>query len=74
MGGVTKEQLERARQLPVLDYILLNESGDYKRIGNGCRLKADNSLAVDIVIQVENKQTKRRRKYEDGEAYLSFCA
>ena len=47
MAWVTKDQIERARQFPVLDYILRNEAGDYKRVGRGYRLRADDALAVD---------------------------
>ena len=47
MGWVTNDQLERARLMPVLDYILSYESGDYKRVGRGYRLRADDALAVD---------------------------
>ena len=47
MGWVTKDQLERARQIHVLDYILAYEAGDYKRVGNGYRLKTDDAVAVD---------------------------
>ena len=47
MGWVTNEQLERARLIPVLDYVLSYESGDYKRVGRGYRLRTDDALAVD---------------------------
>jgi len=47
MGWVAKEQIERARQIPVLDYILTHEQGEYKRVGKGYRLRADDALAVD---------------------------
>jgi len=36
MGFVTKEQLERARQIPVLDYVMLYESDQFKRVGSSC--------------------------------------
>jgi len=47
VGWVTKDQLERARQIPVLDYILTHERGEYKRVGSGYRLRNDDALAVD---------------------------
>ncbi|GHU87310.1 hypothetical protein FACS1894202_01390 [Clostridia bacterium] len=34
MPGVSKEQIERARAVPLLDYLLLHEGGNFKRIGN----------------------------------------
>jgi hypothetical protein len=46
MGYVTKEQIERARQVNILDYILSYEPGNVKRVGNGYRLKDHESLAV----------------------------
>jgi hypothetical protein len=46
MGYVTKEQIERARELPVLDYVLAFESNSYKRVGNSYRHKEHPSLAV----------------------------
>ena len=47
MGRVTGEQLERARLIPILEYILDYESDAYKRVGNGYRLKSDSAFAVD---------------------------
>jgi hypothetical protein len=46
MGFVTKDQLERARKITILDYIMNYEADQYKRVGNGYRLKADDALAV----------------------------
>jgi len=46
MGFVTKEQLERARQIPVLDYVMLYESDQFKRVGSSYRLRADDAFAV----------------------------
>jgi hypothetical protein len=46
VGFVTKEQLERARQCSVLDYVLSHESDNVKRVGNGYRLKDHESVAV----------------------------
>ena len=47
MGGVSKDQLARARQLHVLDYVLSYESGEYKQVGIGYRNKNNMALAVD---------------------------
>lgn len=46
MGYVTKEQIERARQVDILDYILSYESGNVRRVGSAYRLKDHKSLAV----------------------------
>jgi len=47
MGGyVTPEQIQRAREIPALDYVLANESGNLRRVGNGYRFKDHESLAV----------------------------
>ena len=46
MGYVTKDQIERARQYPVLDYVLSYEAGQYKRVGSGYRNREHPSLAV----------------------------
>ncbi|MCL2516926.1 MAG: DUF3991 and toprim domain-containing protein [Oscillospiraceae bacterium] len=46
MGWVTKEQIERARQVSVLDYVLRYESGNIKRVGNEYRLRDHESLAI----------------------------
>lgn len=46
MGYVTKEQIERARQYSVLDYVRIYESDNFKRVGNGYRQKEHPSLAV----------------------------
>ena len=43
---MTKEQLERARQLRVLDYVLAYEADNFRRVGNGYRHKEHPSLAV----------------------------
>ena len=47
MGQVTKDQIERARQVGILDYILTCEPDNVKRIGNEYRLKDHESLAVN---------------------------
>jgi len=46
MAYVSSDQLERARQIPALDYILRYESGNIKRVGNEYRLRDHKSLAV----------------------------
>ncbi|GHU90827.1 hypothetical protein FACS1894202_11280 [Clostridia bacterium] len=33
-GSVSKEQIERARAVPLLDYLLTHEGGNFKRVGN----------------------------------------
>ena len=45
-GYVTPEQIKRAREMRVLDYVLAYESGNLRRVGNGYRLKDHESLAV----------------------------
>ncbi|MCL2199926.1 MAG: DUF3991 and toprim domain-containing protein [Defluviitaleaceae bacterium] len=47
MGRVTKEQLARARETKVLDYILQYEADKFHRVGSGYRSKAHPSLAVN---------------------------
>ena len=46
MGWVTKDQLERARQISVLEYVLRYESKNLKRVGGEYRLRDHESLAV----------------------------
>jgi hypothetical protein len=46
MGYVTQQQIERAREFPVLDYVLSNEGSQYKQVGSGYRNKEHPSLAV----------------------------
>ena len=46
MGYVTSEQLQRAREYRVLDYVLRYEADQYKRVGSGYRHKDHDSLAV----------------------------
>ena len=46
MGFMTKQQLERAREYHVLDYVLRYEAERYKRVGGGYRSKEHPSLAV----------------------------
>ena len=46
MGYVINEQIERARETPVLDYILAYEGNKYKRVGSSYRNKEHPSLAV----------------------------
>jgi len=47
VGWVTKDQLERAQLIPVLDYIRSYELSDYKCVGRGYRLRTDDAFAVD---------------------------
>jgi hypothetical protein len=46
MAYVTTDQIERARQINVLDYILTHEANNIKRVGNAYRLKDHKSLAI----------------------------
>ena len=46
MAYVSKDQLERARQIPVIDYILRYESGNIKQIGGEYRLHDHTSLSI----------------------------
>ena len=43
---VEKEQVERAKEIDVLDYIFATEPHNIKRVGNGFRLKDHDSLSV----------------------------
>jgi hypothetical protein len=46
--GVSKEQIERAKAVPILDYLLSHEGGNFKRVGNAYyrRDPDHNSLSV----------------------------
>ncbi|MDR1703310.1 MAG: DUF3991 domain-containing protein [Clostridiales bacterium] len=44
---MTKEQIERARQVDILDYILSHEPGNVRRVGSGYRLIDHESLSID---------------------------
>jgi len=44
---VTQEQIERAREVDALGYILANEPGNVRRVGNCYRLKDHPSLSID---------------------------
>jgi hypothetical protein len=46
MGWVTDEQIDRAKEVDVLDYILKTEPDNIKRVGREYRLKDHPSLAV----------------------------
>jgi len=46
MAYVSSDQLDRARQIPALEYILRYESGNIKKVGNEYRLRDHESLAV----------------------------
>ena len=43
---VTKEQSARAREIPVLEYVLRYEGDKYNRVGSGYRSKEHKSLAI----------------------------
>ncbi|MDR1668720.1 MAG: toprim domain-containing protein [Oscillospiraceae bacterium] len=47
-GGVNREQIARAKAVPLLDYLLTHEGGNFKRVGNAYyrRDPDHNSLAV----------------------------
>ncbi|MCL2081773.1 MAG: hypothetical protein FWH04_00825 [Oscillospiraceae bacterium] len=46
MADVSKDQIQRARQYDILDYILTYEPDNVRRVGNSYRLKDHPSLAV----------------------------
>ena len=46
MPGVTREQIDRAKQVNILDYILTHEPDNVKRIGNSYYLKDHDSFAI----------------------------
>jgi len=46
MKWVTKEQIERARKIDIVDYLLTYEADNIRPVGNGYRLKDHESLAV----------------------------
>jgi hypothetical protein len=46
MAYVTKDQIERARQVDILDYILSFEPGNVRRVGGSYRLKDPESLSI----------------------------
>ena len=46
MGGVTKDQIERARQIDVLDYALRYEYGNIRRVGDAYRMKDHPSIEI----------------------------
>ena len=43
---VTKAQIERARQMPVLEYVRRFEADQFKQVGRSYRLRADDAFAV----------------------------
>jgi len=47
LGFVTKDQIERARQTPVLEYVKQFDSGQFKQVGSCYRLRVDDALAVN---------------------------
>jgi hypothetical protein len=46
MAYVTTDQIERARQINILYYVLTHEANNVKRVGNAFRLKGYESLAI----------------------------
>jgi len=46
MPGVTREQIDRAKQVDILDYILRHEPNNVKRIGNSHYLKDHDSFRI----------------------------
>ena len=46
MSWVSKEQIERARQVDVLDYVLRHESDNVKRVGGAYRMRDHPSIEV----------------------------
>jgi hypothetical protein len=46
MPGVTRRQIERAKQVGILGYILSHEPGNVKQVGNAYRLKDHDSLEI----------------------------
>jgi len=45
-GWVSKDQIERARRISALDYVLRYEQDNIKRVGNEYRLRDHESLSV----------------------------
>ena len=46
MPGVTREQIDRAKQVDILDYVLTHEPNNVKRIGNSHYLKDHDSFRI----------------------------
>jgi hypothetical protein len=46
MAWVTKDQIQRAREVDVLDYVLTNERDNVRRVGSGYRLKDHPSISI----------------------------
>jgi hypothetical protein len=44
--GVTREQIERAKQINILDYVLKHEPDNIKRVGNSYQLKDHDSFSI----------------------------
>ena len=47
MAWVTKDQIQRAREVDVLDYVLLYEKDNVRRVGSSHRLKDHPSLSIE---------------------------
>lgn len=46
MPGVTKDQIKRAREIDVLDYVLSHESSDFRRVGRSYRMREHPSVEI----------------------------
>jgi len=46
MPGVSREKIDRARAVPILEYILSHEPNNVRRIGSAHYLKDHNSLEI----------------------------
>ena len=47
MAWVTKDQIQRAREVDVLDYVLTHERDNVRRVGSSYRLKDHPSISID---------------------------
>ena len=56
MPGVTSEQIERAKQVNILDYVLKHEPDNIKRIGNAYYLKDHDSFTISNGLWIWRSQ------------------
>ena len=56
MPGVTREQIERAKQVNILDYVLKHEPDNVKRIGNAYYLKDHDSFTISNGLWIWRSQ------------------
>jgi len=54
--GVTREQIERAKQVNILDYVLKHEPDNVKRIGNAYYLKDHDSFTISNGLWIWRSQ------------------